>query len=196
MKKKYILAATLLATTGLALSACSSSNSSSDSAKSSSSKTVKQSSKKSTNTSKYYFNGTTANIHDITIKITGVKFFNGLEASDKKLIVFEYDLTNKTNKDIDVNSGWQAVFNAYQENKNTDGKLEVGATPTNYSNLLDNQSQTIKKNGHLNFVAAYELKDDKTPVVLKATQGYDGKEIGQKTYKIGTFEDQADPSTK
>lgn len=180
------LAISLLAT------ACSSSTS-----KESNTKSTQPSSKKSsTAKSKYYFDGNSANIRDLKIKITGVKFYNGLEPKDKKLIAFEYDITNKTNKDIDVNTGWQAVFNAYQDNKNTDGKLEVGATPSNYSNLLDNQSQTIKKNGNLKFVAVYELRSNTTPVILKATKGLDGHEIGQKTFKIGKFENQTDPSTK
>ncbi|MCT7702547.1 MAG: DUF5067 domain-containing protein [Lactobacillus crispatus] len=191
MNKKVISILGSAVAVGLLTTACGSNNSSVS--KKEDTKTSQAAPKKE-HKSEYYFDGTTANIRDLKIKITGVKFYKGTEESGKKLIVFEYDLTNKTNKEIDVNTGWQAVFTAYQDNKNTDGQLEVGAVPNNYEKLLNNQTQNIKKNGHLNFVVAYELRDDTTPVVLKATKGPLGREIGKKTYKIGKFEQQSDPS--
>lgn len=191
MKSKFIMSAIILASVSLLATACGSNKNSSSS---SNNTKTSQSTKKAP--SEYYFDGTTANIRDLKIKITGVKFYNGLTENDKKSIAFEYDITNKTNKDIDVNTGWLAVFNAYQENKNTDGKLEVDSTPTNYNNLLKNQDQKIKKNGHLNFVIAYKLDNDKQPVVLKATKGFDGKFLGQKSFEIGKFENQKDSTTE
>lgn len=189
MKSKFIASAITVASIAVLTVACGSNKSTNTNNATNSSKTS-QATKKAP--SEYYFDGTTANIRDLKIKITGVKFYDGLTENDKKVIAFEYDLTNKTNKDIDVNTGWLAVFNAYQDNKNTDGKLEVASTPTNYNNILKNQDQKIKKNGHLNFVVAYELDNDTQPVVLKATKGFDGKFLGQKSFKIGKFEKQKD----
>lgn len=47
---------------------------------------------------KYSFKKNKVVISDINIKITKVSFYNGLTADDKKLIVFDYEITNKTNK--------------------------------------------------------------------------------------------------
>lgn len=103
----------------------------------------------------------------------------------KHLICFDYTITNKTDKDINAIGGWQDVFNAYQDNKNTEGKFEVGILPSDTSDqVLHNQDQTIKKNGTVKCRAAYELDSTTKPVVLKASQGNDGKFLGKKVYKL------------
>lgn len=135
---------------------------------------------------KYYFDGKTANLHDVKIHIDRVQFYQASEeTNNKNLICFDYTITNKTDKDINAIGGWQDVFNAYQDNKNTEGKLEVGILPSDTSDqVLHNQNQTIKKNGTVKCRAAYELDSTKKPVVLKASQGTDGKFLGKKVYKI------------
>ncbi|MFD0897352.1 DUF5067 domain-containing protein [Loigolactobacillus binensis] len=147
---------------------------------------------------KYYFKKDTAKLRDLKIKIDKVRFLSPSEdgTTDKNMVVFEYSITNLSNKDIDAVTGWQAVFNAYQKNKDTEGKLEVGSTPSEYQDAIDVQTQKINKNGTVKCVTAYELADTKTPVVLKATKGFEGKKLGQKTYKIGTFEQAKDYSTE
>lgn len=135
---------------------------------------------------KYYFDGKTANLHDVKIHIDHVKFYQASEeTNNKNLICFDYTITNKTDKDINAIGGWQDVFNAYQDNKNTEGKLEVGILPSDTSDqVLHNQNQTIKKNGTVKCRAAYELDSTTKPVVLKASQGTDGKFLGKKKYKL------------
>lgn len=147
---------------------------------------------------KYYFKKDTAKLRDLKIKIDKVRFLSPSEdgTTDKNMVVFEYSITNLSNKDIDAVTGWQAVFNAYQKNKDTEGKLEVGSTPSEYQDAIDVQTQKINKNGTVKCVTAYELADTKTPVVLKATKGFEGKKLGQKTYQIGTFEQAKDYSTE
>lgn len=138
---------------------------------------------------KYYFDGKVANLKDEKIKIDKVSFYKGDESSNNKnLIVFDYTITNKSDKDIDAISGWQAVFNAYQDNKNTEGKLEVGSLPNDTSEeILNNQDQIIKKGGSVKCRAAYQLDSNSKPVVLKAVKGYDKKFLGKKTFKIRKF---------
>ncbi|MFL2028129.1 DUF5067 domain-containing protein [Loigolactobacillus zhaoyuanensis] len=144
---------------------------------------------------KYKFKKGVATIHDLKIKINAVKFLNPSDTDDHSRIVFEYTITNKTNKDIDAIDGWQAVFNAYQKNKNTEGKLEVASTPNGYDEELKNQMQKINKGGSIKGVSAYNLDNTTTPVVLMATQGTDGKKLGQKTYKVKQFIEEAPYTT-
>ena len=107
MKKILTIGTTLLA--GLSLAACGNQQSSTS---------TKSSTTQQTH-GKYYFDGTTANLQDVKIKITGVKFYQGDETTNEKnVICFDYTITNKTDKDINALTGWQAVFNAYQDNKN------------------------------------------------------------------------------
>lgn len=178
MKKISLLCAVALA--GLSLTACgNSSQKKNTTSKQTSSKVVK----------KYYFDGKTANLKDEKITINKVSFYKGDETSDNKnLIVFDYTITNKSDKDINAINGWQAVFNAYQDNKNTEGKLEVGSLPNDTSSeILHNQDQTIKKGGSVKCRAAYQLDSNSKPVVLKAVKGSDGDFLGKKTFKIGKF---------
>lgn len=180
MKKAITIGATMLV--GLSLAACGNQQLST-SAKSS---TTQQTH------GKYYFDGTTANLQDVKIKITGVKFYQGDETTNgKNVICFDYTITNKTDKDVNALTGWQAVFNAYQDNKNTEGKLEVAPMPSDTSDqILQEQDQSIKKGGSVQCRMAYELDSNKKPVVLKATKGYDGTFLGKKTFKLDKLLDQ------
>lgn len=179
---KKILTIGAIALAGFSLAACGNQQSST-SAKSS---TIQQTH------GKYYFDGTTANLQDVKIKITGVKFYQGDETTNgKNVICFDYTITNKTDKDVNALTGWQAVFNAYQDNKNTEGKLEVTPMPSDTSDqILQEQDQSIKKGGSVQCRMAYELDSNKKPVVLKATKGYDGTFLGKKTFKLDKLLDQ------
>ncbi|KRL96538.1 DUF5067 domain-containing protein [Limosilactobacillus equigenerosi] len=138
---------------------------------------------------KYYFDGKTANIKDLKITIDKVSFYHGDDTTDgKDIIVFDYTITNKSNKEINALIGWDAVFNAYQKNKNTEGKLTVAGLPSDTDNeILDNQTQTINKGGNVKCRVAYEIDSNSKPIVLKATRGDDGNYLGKKTYKVGNF---------
>lgn len=180
MKKIGLICAALLA--GVSLAACGNQQASTS---------TKNGSTQQTH-GKYYFDGTTANLQDVKIKITGVKFYQGDETTNgKNVICFDYTITNKTDKDVNALTGWQAVFNAYQDNKNTEGKLEVAPMPSDTSDqILQEQDQSIKKGGSVQCRMAYELDSNKKPVVLKATKGYDGTFLGKKTFKLDKLLDQ------
>lgn len=179
---KKILAVGAITLAGFSLAACGNQQSSTNTKSSTSQQTH----------GKYYFDGTTANLQDVKIKITGVKFYQGDETTNgKNVICFDYTITNKTDKDVNALTGWQAVFNAYQDNKNTEGKLEVAPMPSDTSDqILQEQDQSIKKGGSVQCRMAYELDSNKKPVVLKATKGYDGTFLGKKTFKLDKLLDQ------
>lgn len=178
-KKVLTIGITALAV-GSILTACGNSASSSSDEKGTVTKKAKP-------VSKYYFKNGEVKIHDLKIKITKTAVINvgetGNEYGDKPVFAIWYDATNLTNKEIDPNTAWQAVFTAVQDNdKNKVNELEVGMLPDD--KFLDSQSETIKKNGTVSNAVAYELTDTTTPVQLKATQGVDGKTLGTKTYEI------------
>ncbi|WP_239740742.1 DUF5067 domain-containing protein [Mammaliicoccus sp. P-M59] len=125
-----------------------------------------------------------------SIKILDVKLRNASDETDgKETIVFTYEATNKTDEDFSAQAFWIAAMKVYQENKNTENKLEVGSTPTTgkYKEYFENMTDTIKKNGKAKGVVAYNLEDD-NDVTLKAIQGNTDKELGKKTYKLSDLE--------
>ena len=76
-----------------------------------------------------------------------------------------------------------AVFTAIQDNnKNMVNELKVAGHPDD--SLIDTQDAKIKKGGTVKNAIAYELSDETTPVTLKATQGMDGKDLGQKNFEV------------
>ncbi|WP_436877209.1 DUF5067 domain-containing protein [Mammaliicoccus sciuri] len=125
-----------------------------------------------------------------SIKILDVKLRNASDETDgKETIVFTYEATNKTDEDFSAQAFWIAAMKVYQENKNTENKLEVGSTPTagKYKEYFENMTDTIKKNGKAKGVVAYNLEDD-NDVTLKAIQGNTDKELGKKTYKLSDLD--------
>lgn len=125
-----------------------------------------------------------------SIKIIDVKLRNASdETQGKETIVFTYEATNKTNENFSAQDFWVAAIKVYQENENTENKLEVGSTPTTgvYEKYFENMTDTIKKNGKAKGVVAYNLEDD-NDVTLKAIQGNTDKELGKKTYKLSDLE--------
>ena len=177
--KKTIINAMVLSALLLGTSACSNSSSNK-------SKPQTESIKKPIQP-KYYFKNNVAKIHDLQIKIIKTKIINpgdkGNEFEKKPVIAFWYKATNLTNKKIDPNTAWMAVFEAYQDNnKNRENKLEVAALPD--KRFLKSQSDVIKKNGTVENAVAYKLTDKKTPVKLIASKGVNGKTLGTKIYKI------------
>lgn len=136
---------------------------------------------------KSYFDGKIANIDDLTIEITDYKVIEpgqeGNEYGDDPVIAFWYKVTNKTDKEIDATMAWFAVFSVIQDNNpNTVNKLEVGMSP---DDSLNKQSfDTIKKGGTVEAAIAYTLSDTETPVILKATKGPLGGDIGEATYEL------------
>ena len=106
----------------------------------------------------------------------------GNEIGEKPLLVFNYDVTNKTDETL-TTTDFVVYFTAFQDNDpNKVNELEVGAyfDPEN----SDTQLEEIKKGGTVAGTTAYELDDLTTPVDLVASKPYSQDEIGRQTFEL------------
>lgn len=130
----------------------------------------------------------TAVLEDIDVKILESKFLpkGTYENQSADQLVVTYEITNKSDKEIDPMTGYLAVFEAYQDDENSKRKLNVGMTPMmdEYKFVLDNQMDIIKKDGTVKSAIAYDLEDTETPVELVANKGIRGEKLGSKLIKL------------
>lgn len=143
--------------------------------------------KKETKKDSIGFDGKVAELNDLKIEIIEYKIIKvgekGNEYGSKPVIAFWYNTTNKSDKEIDPSIAWLAVFTAIQDNnKNMVNELKVAGHPDD--SLIDTQDAKIKKGGTVKNAVAYELSDEVTPVTLKATQGVNGKKLGEKNFEV------------
>lgn len=124
----------------------------------------------------------TAILNDEEVKILDTELmpkgtYDGQTADQ---LVVTYEIKNKTDKKITPIDGYLAAFEATQEDDNSERKLDVGITPMNdkYKFATDVQTDNIKKGGTVKSAIAYDLKDMKTPVILHATKGLGGEQLG------------------
>ncbi len=137
--------------------------------------------------SEYYFADGVLVSEDVRIEITDWKVIPvgeiGNEYGDTPVIAFWYDITNLSGNENVNPLSWIAMFTAIQDNDpNKVNELEVGLHPD--GNLVDDQMSTIKEGGTLQGAIAYNLTDETTPVVLKATRGLGGEDLGEQTFEI------------
>ena len=191
MKKKYILRATLLACTGLALTACSNSNNSNSasSSKSSSSKVNKPkkvvpSDKAKDRTWTYKNKVFDAGIE--TYKFTKSEVRDSA-TEGKKLLVLYCDVTNNSKKEQDPSNVYM-VMHAYQKTDTSNVQLDPGsaALDDNGNDPLqeydDNLNNKLLPGKTVKACVAYELKND-NPVTVKF-ENSDFDTIGQEIYQI------------
>lgn len=191
MKKKYILSATLLACTGLALTACSNSNNSNSasSSKSSSSKVNKPkkvvpSDKAKDRTWTYKNKVFDAGIE--TYKFTKSEVRDSA-TEGKKLLVLYCDVTNNSKKEQDPSNVYM-VMHAYQKTDTSNVQLDPGSAAL-YDNgndplqeYDDNLNNKLLPGKTVKACVAYELKND-NPVTVKF-ENSDFDTIGQEIYQI------------
>lgn len=138
--------------------------------------------------SEYYFADNVLISEDVRIEITDWKVIPagepGNEYGDDPVIAFWYSTTNLTgNENVSPMTSWIAMFTAIQDNDpNMVNELNVAPLPDNA--FLDTQMATIKKDGSVDCACAYTLSDTTTPVVLKATKGILGEDLGEQTFNI------------
>ena len=120
-----------------------------------------------------------------TVKITGHHVIDpgspGNRIGDKPIIVFDYEMTNKTDKELRT-ADFSSMFTAIQDNdENSVNELKTG-----FSEYIDtdNMLDKIKKGGTVKSSAAFELDDLTTPVELVAREKYGEEEVGSQTYKL------------
>jgi hypothetical protein len=185
VKKFFSLGIVLFSTVTLA--ACSNNNEeSSASSKNSTETTI--SAPVTEEKSDVYFDGETLKIDKATVKIISTEVLTPDESvyRDNNQIAFVYEVTNDDDEPLDGSMAWMACMDAYQETENTVGKLEVGMTPQDdkFEEYRGGEFDELKPGGTKQYVIAYDLNDTTTPVVLKATQGVAGKELGEKTFNL------------
>lgn len=137
--------------------------------------------------SEHYFKDNVLLGSDVKIEIKDHKVIPAGEGmnkyEDSPALAFWYDTTNISGAEIDASSAWMYSMSAVQDNDpNTVNDLETAFLADNeYS---DASMQVIKKDGTVTAIFAYTLDDETTPVVLTATNGLLGEEIGTQEFKL------------
>ncbi|ALM56688.1 DUF5067 domain-containing protein [Staphylococcus equorum] len=125
----------------------------------------------------------TAKLDDVNVEILNAEYLpkGTYEYQESPQLAVEYEVKNKSDKEITPLTGWFAAFEATQDGEDTVRKLDVGMTPNTdkYQSYVDTQSDNIKKDGTAKGAVALDLKDTETPVVLTAHKGVGGEELGQ-----------------
>ncbi|PTJ46479.1 DUF5067 domain-containing protein [Staphylococcus simulans] len=137
------------------------------------------------NENKPTFKDNTLVLDQATLKIEDISIIHDKDANED-LLAFKYEVKNKSDsQEITPLNVWIAAFEAIQDDEDTESKLEVGVTPNTgkYESWSEHSMDTIKENGSAKGIITYTLKT-KNDVVLKAKQGVNGKELGQKRIKI------------
>lgn len=121
-----------------------------------------------------------------TIKITNHRIIPtgepGNEDGEKPLIVFYYDVTNKTDAELSA-LDFVNYFTAVQDNNpDTVNELEVGSFYD--PELTDSLLEKIKQGGTASGAVAFELDDESTPVELVATDNFGQNEIGRQKFEL------------
>ncbi|EAE0774335.1 DUF5067 domain-containing protein [Listeria monocytogenes] len=185
MKKVFLLGLVLFST--ITLAACSNNNEeSSSSSKNTTETTISTTANEEK--SDVYFDGETMKIDKATVKIISSEVLAPDDSvyRDNNQLAFVYEVTNDSEEPLDGSMAWIACMEVYQETENTVGKLNVGMTPQDekFAEYRGDEFDELKPGGTKKYVIAYDLNDTTTPVVLKATQGVAGKELGEKTFNL------------
>ena len=106
----------------------------------------------------------------------------GNEIGEKPLLVFNYDVTNKTDETL-TTTDFVVYFTAIQDNDpNKVNELDLGSYFD--PETSDTQLEQIKKGGTVAGTIAYELDDLTTPVDLVASKSFSQDEIGRQTLEL------------
>lgn len=106
----------------------------------------------------------------------------GNEIGEKPLLVFHYDVTNKTDETL-TTTDFVVYFTAIQDNDpNKVNELDLGSYFD--PETSDTQLEQIKKGGTVAGTIAYELDDLTTPVDLVASKSFSQDEIGRQTFEL------------
>lgn len=120
-----------------------------------------------------------------TVRITGHHVIDpgstGNRFGDKPIVVFDFEMTNKTDKDLKP-TDFSIFFTAIQDNnENSINELEPGFSE---NTDLESMTDSIKKGGTVKGSSAFELDDLTTPVELVAKDNFGETEVGSQTYKL------------
>lgn len=178
----------------MALSGCSMSASNNNGDKKSDTKkeTVKKDKKKKSDKKKdekkleIGFKNNMAVTKNLNLKITDYKILKpkdkGNEVGKTSVIVFYFDVTNKSDKKYSPGIAWSEVFKE-GISQEIDGKKDI--LDENFKvekSLAKDDLKNIEKGKTVSSAMAYSLSDEKADVMLYAFDG--DKEIGKQAFKL------------
>lgn len=182
---KKIISTGILLLCGFTLVACGDNEQASENENTASTAKNSSSSKEESSAS---FKDDTLKIDMATVKILSTEVLAADESlyREKPQLAIMYEVTNDSDEPLSASAVWIACMDATQEGENTINKLNIGMTPQDdqFAEYREHQLDEIKPGGTAKDIIAYDLDDTTTPVVLKATQGMAGKELGEKTIKL------------
>lgn len=127
-----------------------------------------------------------ASLTDLDIEITGYRVLGPKEAEnkseDESIIIFEYSVTNKSEKELTPFVSWAATIEVEQDN-NKDVVNKLKSTFIDLKSFGDS-TVVIKKGGTAKAAEAYTLTDATTPVKVTIKKGIFGEVLASKEYKI------------
>ena len=135
-----------------------------------------------------YFKDDILKIDMATIKITGFEVAppNTEMGEEKSTLIITYDFTNDSEEVQQPGTVWISCFNATQETDATIDNLDVAMAPQDekYVEMNDVSYTDVKPGATVQSVISYDINDLSKPVVLKATQGIIGEELGEKIFNL------------
>ena len=194
--KKKLLTIMLAVTMALSFTACGGSSSTKpetkveDTSKTEDNKTedVSVPDESKAETASVYFKDDTLKIDMATIKITGFEVAppNTDIGEEKSTLIITYDFTNDSDELLQPGSVWIACFTATQETDTTVDSLDVAIAPQDekYTQMNDVSFTDVKPGATVQSVISYNINDTTKPITLKATQGVDGQDLGEKVFNL------------
>ena len=118
----------------------------------------------------------------IQIDIKGYKVFpagtGGAKNSLNPVVVFYYDASNLSDKEIDALSAWTEIFDAYQNTGENDRNMLGTGIFADESVPAEDGTTPMKKGETKSYYKSYELTDGTSSVTLKSHDGLGGARLG------------------
>jgi len=119
----------------------------------------------------------------LKIDVTGYQVYpagvGGAKNSLNPVVVFYYDVTNLSDKEITALDAWTEVFDAYQ-NTGEDDRNVLGQGVFVDESVPSQQGTTpLKKDEKASYYKSYQLSDDTTSVTLRSHDGLGGAKLGE-----------------
>lgn len=138
-----------------------------------------------------YFKDDTLKINDATIKIKEIKVQepNTDFGETNPTLIILYDFTNNKSEVLAPDTVWFACFNAQQETDVAFEDLDISTSPLGdeYASVNSMRNADIKPGATVESVMSYQIKYPNSQVILKATQGLAGKELGNKIIDLEKY---------
>ena len=119
---------------------------------------------------------------NIQIDIKGYKVFpagtGGAKNSLNPVVVFYYDATNLSDKEIDALSAWTEVLDAYQNNSENERNVLGTGIFVDDTIPAEDGTALMKKGETKSYYKSYELTDSTTSVTLQSHDGLGGAKLG------------------